>query len=165
MTADALAADPELGSYPLRCDQCGRILECTPADVRVFSAIGPPACCGEAMAFPAVPAIAAVSARPGRRRPARPGVVCQLRRRAQGPGPDLAHGLVDVSAHGLGVRLEAQLVPGDPVEVALSRPGMARPLVVPGQVRWCRPDAGGRYLAGVRLDRPLTAAEMDGLAR
>jgi hypothetical protein len=165
MTADALAADPELGSYPLRCDRCGRILECTPADVRVYAALGPPACCGEPMAFPAVPAIAAVSARPGRRRQARPGVNCQLRRRAAGPAPLLAVGLVDVSAHGLGVRLEAQLMPAESVEVTLSRPGMTRPVVVPGQIRWCQTDAGGHYLAGVRLDRPLTSAEMDGLAR
>jgi hypothetical protein len=165
MTADALAADPELGSYPLRCDRCGRILECTPADVRVYAAIGPPDCCGEPMVFPAVPAIAAVSPRPGRRRPARPGVVCQLRRRADGPASVLAVGLVDVSAHGLGVRLEALLPPGDPVEVTLSRPVMARPVVVLGQVRWCQPDAEGHHLAGVHLDRPLTPAEMDGLAR
>src|SRR5207248_5393843 len=122
MTADALAADPELGSYPLRCDLCGRAIECTPADVQVFAALGPPACCGQPMVFPAVPAIPLVSDRPGRRRAARPGATVQVRRRAAGPSDDLANGLVDVSANGLGVRLEAQVAVGERVEMTLWAP-------------------------------------------
>ena len=165
MTADTLARDPELGSYPLLCDRCGRTLECSPADVRVYTAIGPPACCGRPMQFPDVPVAPAPPPRPGRRRPARSGAGIGLRRRAPGPAPDLADGLVDLSADGLGIRLDAPMIPGEAVEVTLRAPGAVRTLVRAGEVRWCRPAAGGRYLAGVRLGRPLTPAEVDGLAR
>jgi hypothetical protein len=72
---------------------------------------------------------------------------------------------VDVSADGLGVRLDAPILPGEGVEVSLFRPGAARALVYPGEIRWCRPAAGGRYLAGVRLIRPLTQFEVDALVR
>ena len=165
MTADALAADPELGSYPLRCDQCGRTIECTADDVRVFTADGPPPCCGQPMAFPAVPAVPAMTARPGRRRQARPGVTIQLLRQTTGPTTDLADALVDVSAHGLGVRLTVEVAEGDQVEATLRTPGSARPLVVTGEVRWCNPVADDRYLAGIYLDRLLTVIELDSLGR
>jgi hypothetical protein len=165
MTADALAADPELGSYPLRCDQCGRTIECTADDLRVFATDGPPPCCGQPMASPTIPAAPALTARPGRRRPARPGVMIQLRRRAAGSIPDLFGALADVSANGLGVRLESPADEGDRIEATMRAPSAARPVVVTGEVRWCRPVAGHRYLAGIYLDRPLTAAELDGLGR
>jgi hypothetical protein len=57
------------------------------------------------------------------------------------------------------------MLPGEAVEVTLQRPGASRPLVLAGEVRWCRAAAGGRYLAGLRLGRPLTPAEVDSLAR
>jgi hypothetical protein len=166
MTADALARDVEVVAQPLRCDRCGRTVECTPADIRVFAAIGPPCCCGVAMAFPAAPFAQAVApAQSGRRRPARSGAGVEVRRAGQARGPNLADGLVDLSADGLGVRLEVQMVPGEGVEVVLQPPGAARPIAKAGQVRWCRPAAGGYYLAGISLARPLTALEVNGLTR
>jgi hypothetical protein len=36
---------------------------------------------------------------------------------------------------------------------------------MPAEVRWCKPEGGGLYLAGVRLQRPLTGKELAGLAR
>jgi hypothetical protein len=165
MTADTLARDPELGSYPILCDLCGRSLECSPADIRVFMAIGPPLCCGRPMQSPDVPLAPVPPPRPGRRRPARPGAGVGVRRRGPGPALELAEGLVDVSSDGVGVRLDVSMIPGEAVEITLQRPGATRPLVLPGEVRWCRPAAGGRYLAGLRLSRPLTPSELDGLAR
>ena len=52
MTADTLALDTEFTPHRLRCDRCGRTIDCTPADFRVYVAIGPPRCCGRPMAFP-----------------------------------------------------------------------------------------------------------------
>ena len=117
------------------------------------------------MAFPAAPAIPTPPSPSGRRRPVRPGVGVEVHRAGQRGGPDLADGLVDLSADGLGVRLEVQMVPGEAVDVILWPPGAASGIRRPGQVRWCRPSAGGRYLAGVRLAPPLTPAEVDALAR
>jgi hypothetical protein len=164
MTADTLALDTEFIPRYLSCGRCGRTRACAPADARVYAVIGPPSCCGRAMAFP-------VSAAPpppvpaGRRRPARRGAGVEVRRGGQARGPDLAGGLVDLSADGLGVHLEVQMVPGEAVDVTLRAPGSPRPIARPGQVRWCRPAAGGRYLAGVRLAPPLTPAEVDALSR
>src|SRR5262245_57816707 len=163
MTADALARDPELGSYPLRCDMCGRAVECTPADVYAYASLGPPACCGHPMLFPAVPPIPAFSARPGRRRQGRPGATVHLRR--AGGSPEPVDALVDVSANGLGVRLVAVIAHAEQVEVTLRAPGGTRTLVLPGEVRWCRPVADGRFQAGIYLLRSLTATELDGLGR
>jgi hypothetical protein len=36
---------------------------------------------------------------------------------------------------------------------------------MPAEVQWCKPEGGGFYLAGVRLQRPLTDKELAGLAR
>ena len=143
----------------MRCDRCGRAVACTPADFRVYAAIGPPPCCGRPMT------LADNAERPGRRRPARPGARAEVRRGVAGLGPDLCDRLVDVSEDGIGVRLTAQAFVGEDVEIGLQRPDSGKVVVVRGCVRWCRAAAGGYYQAGVRFARPLTAAEVSELAR
>jgi hypothetical protein len=73
--------------------------------------------------------------------------------------------LVDVSADEVGVRLDAQVFPGEVVQITLGRPGAARAVVAGGVVAWCRPTAGSRFLAGVRFKCPITEAEVASLAR
>jgi hypothetical protein len=164
MTADTLALETEYIPRYVGCDRCGRTRACTPADARVFTVIGPPRCCGRVMALD-VPTAPAPPVPAGRRRPARPGAGVEVRRSGQARGPDLADGLVDLSADGLGVRLEVQMVSGEVVDLILRPPGVAHAVHRSGQVRWCRPAAGGRYLAGISLARPLNQAEVDGLTR
>ena len=143
----------------MRCEKCGRTIDCSLTDFRVYAAIGPPPCCGKPMT------LAHETDRPGRRRPARPGSRIEVRRGAAGLGPDLADTLVDVCEDGIGVRLTAQLFAGEDVEVGLRRPDSGKVLVVRGRIRWCRPTSGGHYQAGVKFVRPLTAAEVSELAR
>ena len=159
MPSDTISLDPTVATRPMRCDKCGRTVDCTPTDFRVYAAIGPPPCCGRPMT------LVLNADRPGRRRPARPGVRVEVRRGSAGLGPDLADGLVDVSEDGIGVRLTVQAFAGDEMEVGLRRPGGGRTITVHGLVRWCRPAAGGYYQAGIRFARPLTTAEVSELAR
>src|SRR5262245_16453390 len=157
--------DPEVVPRLIRRGQCGRTVNCTPADIRVFTAIGAPACCGLPMNLP-VSLPARVTPPPSaRRRPARAGIGIEVRRFGQARGPELADALVDLSADGLGIRLEVQMVLGDRVDITLRPPGAARPISRVGQVRWCRPDAGGRYLAGISLVHPLSPVELQALIR
>ena len=143
----------------MRCDKCGRTIDCTPTDFRVYSAIGPPPCCGKPMT------LTHETDRPGRRRPARSGSRVEVRRGAAGLGPDLADALVDVCEDGIGVRLTAQVFSGEELALGLRRPGSGRGVIVRGTVRWCRPASGGYYQAGIKFARPLTAAEVGELAR
>lgn len=159
MPTDLAVQDPPAGTRPMRCAQCGRAIHCSPTDFRVYSAIGPPPCCGKPMT------LALDADRPGRRRPARPGARIEARRGAPGVGPDLADALVDVCEDGIGVRLTAQVLSGEELELGLRRPRGGRAVVVRGTVRWCRPTSGGHYQAGIKFARPLTAAEVNDLAR
>jgi PilZ domain len=106
---------------------------------------------------------------PERRRfkrwPAHPKARVGVRRGHPGAGPDLGARLVNVSEDGVGVWVEALLIPGEAVEITLRRPRAARLLVIAGTTAWCRPAAGGLYQAGVRLTRSLTADEVVALAQ
>jgi hypothetical protein len=149
----------------LRCDRCGWVRDCTPADLRVYAAIGPPACCGRPLTLPALTPIPAAEPRAERRRSARPGAAVEVRRAGDRGAPDLAAGLVDLARDGLGARVEAPIPPGEPVEVVVRAPGAARAVPRAGEVRWCRPLGGGLYLVGIRLARPLATADVDALVR
>lgn len=86
-----------------------------------------------------------------------------VRKGATGLGRDLGIDLADAAEEGLGLRLRAPMSAGDEAAVELSRPGVSRPLVLAGEVRWCRPDADGTYRAGVRLRRRLSYPELTNL--
>ena len=131
-----------------------------PADLRVYAAIGPPACCGRLLALPSPP-VAGVS--PARRRRAdrlargdrrgptvgRPGRAGPTRR---------AGGRVGRRARGAVPSVNATRGNGG------SGPPRARLNNRPGEVRWCRPAGGGLYLAGIRRARPVARAEVYALA-
>jgi hypothetical protein len=101
----------------------------------------------------------------GRRWVARAGARAEVRRASPGREPDLGVGLVDVSADGVCVRLTAPMETGEGVLIGLRPKGGRRLLRLRAEIRWCRPVGGGLYLAGLRLARPLTAAEVAHLVR
>lgn len=140
----------------LTCPTCARVIGCTPADRRVYAAIGAPRCCGRVLALP--PVEPRPVGRPGSRRPPRAGVRADVRR--PGLDEDLAVGLVDVSADGGCVRVTAPFLPGDELEVALVRADGRVVARVPAEVRWCRPIGGGLFAAGLAFRRPLGLTEL-----
>jgi hypothetical protein len=78
---------------------------------------------------------------------------------------DLGLGLIDVSADGACVRLTAPVERGEEVRVRLRRRGSKKAVEIIAETRWCRPEGGGVYVAGLRLRRRLTPAELTQLAR
>ena len=163
MSTDAPAAPAQ--QHHVRCGACRRRYPCSPDDLTRYGRVGWPKCCGEIMVSDPPAGESAVKPnRVGRRRPAKSGGVAELRLGAMGLGPDLGAGLVDVSEDGACVRVKAAIAPGAQVELKLAGPGRGKPVAIKGTVCWCRPD-GGRFVAGVRLARRLTHAEMSELAR
>ena len=49
---------PRGGPRLLRCDVCGRVVACTPAELLTYSRGGWPVCCGEVMALYTGPPLA-----------------------------------------------------------------------------------------------------------
>lgn len=82
-----------------------------------------------------------------------------------GLGPNLGISLADVGEDGLGVRLSAQVKPGEEASLELIRPGVSKPLRLVADVRWCRPADDGTYLAGLRLRRRLPYLMLTDLTR
>jgi hypothetical protein len=92
-----------------------------------------------------------------RRRP-RGCIKAACRSGRMGLGPNLAHGLVDLSTHGAGLILTTARVKGQEVDVCFVAP-YGRPLQVAGQVVWTAPLGNGRFRAGLRFIKPLSYAE------
>jgi PilZ domain len=152
----------------MRCWRCGREQAAAPSEIRKFTVAGFPRCCRAAMSLVAGPPAPPLPAHPnrlGRRWLARRGARAEVRRSQSSPGPDLGAGLVDLSLDGACVRLTAPLEVGDAVWVRLRRRGAPKGVEMPAEVRWCKPEGGGVFLAGLRLERPLTDHELAGLAQ
>jgi hypothetical protein len=143
-----------------RCARCGRGIDCSPTDLRVYTAVGPPKCCGQPMTLPAAQRPAG---RTGDHRPPRPGVWVDVRRLDAERGDDLGRGLTTIGPDGAGVRLSAAVAAGDELAVVLVRPD-GRPVApVRAVAQWCRPLGGGLFTAGLGFDRRLGLAELAGL--
>ena len=170
MATDDRAAAPAPSPHEVQCGVCGRSTDCTPADLLRFARDGWPRCCGEVMFLLAdpVPPTPAPDVTPldlpGRRvRPFKVGV--SLRLGPTGGGPDLAVGLMDVSAGGIGVRVLAEVEAGQEVVVELTPARAAEAVRRAADVRWCLAAGDGTFLAGFQFRRPLTAGELAGLVR
>jgi hypothetical protein len=100
----------------------------------------------------------------GRRYQAKVGARAEVRRLAD-MSVDLGAGLANLSEEGACVRVTVPMATGEKVELRLRRAGARRRLKVEAEIRWCRPLGGGLYIAGVRLARHLTPAEVADLAR
>jgi hypothetical protein len=85
------------------------------------------------------------------------------RRGAVGMGPDLALDVLDVSATGIRLLLQAPLARGQCVEVILEGPGEGLPARHLGRVVWSVPVAGGRCCIGVQFDQPLSCPALRAL--
>ena len=101
----------------------------------------------------------------GRRRAIKRRVGVSVRSGSLGLGPDLGGGLVDASEDGLGIRLKGAVTAGQEVTIEISLPGVSKPFRVVAEVRWCRPNMDGSFLAGVRLRRRLPYASLTDLTR
>ena len=152
----------------VRCWTCGREDGVTAADLRLYAVTGFPRCCGQDMQVAGgrpAPSLPSYPDRLGRRWLARSGTRAEVRRPGRPPGPDIGAGLVDVSTDGARIRLTAPTEIGEEVRLRLRRKGVRKATEVLAVIRWCQPEGGGVYLAGVRLQRPLTPAELAELAR
>jgi hypothetical protein len=109
-----------------------------------------------------------VSARADRRRrqrfPAAPGARVGCRRGCIGTGPDLALSVLDVSASGIRLLVNAPLSPGEAVEVNLGWSAGGRVPRHPARVAWSAPAARGAWCVGVRFREPLSCFDLMGLA-
>lgn len=101
----------------------------------------------------------------GPRKPVTRPVDLAVRSGASGLGPDLCASLVDITRDGLGIRLKEPVPVGTQVTIDLSVPGMGKSLRVLAEVRWCRPQEDGTFLAGVRLQRRLSVPTLTNLTR
>jgi hypothetical protein len=147
----------------LRCPTCGRVADCTPADLRVYAAIGAPRCCGKPMALPTPDPRPA--AREAARRPVRAGVRVDVRRVGPEASADLGAGVGDVSPDGCSVRITAPALVGAELDVTLIRADGRIAARVRAEVRWCRPIGGGLFAVGVGFRHALTLTEMSEVVR
>ena len=83
------------------------------------------------------------------------GMKVTCRKRAPGPGPNLALSVLDVSEGGTRLVLGEPLEPGQEVEVILQPAGYARGFKASGRVVWCVEVAAGGHAAGVAFDQRL----------
>jgi hypothetical protein len=79
-----------------------------------------------------------------------------------GSGPNLAAGLLNVSAGGAGLMLHCALAAGKKVVVFLKAPGEAAICRV-GFVRWCQVSGAGLHRVGIQFYRQLQPAELRSL--
>jgi hypothetical protein len=150
----------------VHCWVCGREVSAAPSELRRFAVTGFPRCCGQDMqAGPPAAPVPSFPDRLGRRWLARRGVRTEVRRESPPDMADLGLGLIDVSADGACVRLTAPVERGEEVRVRLRRRGSKKAVEIIAETRWCRPEGGGVYVAGLRLRRRLTPAELTQLAR
>jgi c-di-GMP-binding flagellar brake protein YcgR len=75
-------------------------------------------------------------------------------------GPDLANGLLDISAGGIQFLAKALLQRGDAVDVVLITSTSARAIGRRAEVSWAVPLGSDACCAGVRFLEPLSAEEL-----
>jgi c-di-GMP-binding flagellar brake protein YcgR len=68
---------------------------------------------------------------------------------------------LDVSAKGLGLTLSQELKPRSNLEIWIKVPDNGEPLYTRGEVVWSKPEAPGRFKAGINLEK----ADLMGLSR
>jgi hypothetical protein len=159
LSAAALAPpDPKL-----RCNKCHRVVDCTPVDLRVYAAIGPPQCCGAVMALPPTNPTPAIPT--GQRRSVRAGTRIDVLRMGTDATTDPGAGLVNLGADGAGVRLSAPAVLGESLDIQITLADGTTTGMIQAEVRWCRPLGGGLFTAGIEFTRRLTLNELAGLVR
>ncbi len=85
-------------------------------------------------------------------------------RRAATDGPNLANGLLDISAGGVQFLAKDLLHAGDPIEIVLSGSRVAGSIRRHGKVRWVVPLGAAPCCAGVQFHKPLSPDELSALA-
>lgn len=98
------------------------------------------------------------------RRPVKPCARVICRKGALSLGPNVARAVIDLSETGACLVLEAELAPGQEVEVEIQAPILVRSLKTFAVVVWNRAAGDGTFLAGVHFHRPLPHAEIQYLA-
>jgi hypothetical protein len=68
---------------------------------------------------------------------------------------------LDISAKGLGLALSQELNPRSTLEIWIMIPDKGEPLYTRGEVVWSKPEAPGRFKAGISLEK----ADLMGLSR
>jgi hypothetical protein len=144
-------------SHRIHCEACGRVIDCTDVDLRVYEAIGAPKCCGKPMNLPSD---GSNEHRIIERRPVRRSIRADVRRVTSIPGPNLATGIADASADGAGIRLAVEVTPGEELYLCLFRADLSSLAAVRGRVGWCRPIGGGKFAVGLRFVRSLKGNEL-----
>ncbi len=91
-----------------------------------------------------------------RRGNARTSVAIEVRKGTTGLGANLAAQFVDISEGGVRVILGAQLPLNSSIEIVLTGHGIRKPIKRVAEVRWIETLDAGRFLAGLRFDKPLT---------
>ena len=99
-----------------------------------------------------------------RRLPAKGGTKVYLSGNPLGLGANLAVSVLDLSESGVRLVVKSELRQGQGVEVHLEHL-TSRPVKVTAEVVWCLPGADGRFVVGVRFERPLPYADLLALAR
>src|SRR3954470_23742774 len=141
----------------VQCGTCGRGEDCSRADVVRFSLTGWPRCCGEVMFLltsddPSTPALKPTPPPVDERRTVRLAMPRWFRASVRAAdGPELAVGVVDVSAGGLGVRLSAELLSAAGGGGEPPRPGGGEPIRRTAEVRWCLAAGDGTFQAGLQF--------------
>jgi PAS domain S-box-containing protein len=87
------------------------------------------------------------------------GIEC--RQVKDGPGPNVAEGLLNLSPSGACVLVRAALEPGQQVEVTLSAQDSPEPVRVSAEVTWTQPEDDGLHRAGIRFLRRLNGPELE----
>jgi hypothetical protein len=97
-----------------------------------------------------------------RRRPLKRGVALTIRKGTTGLGPNISVGGVELSNDGIQVRVKSELKRGEEIEVGLTGIGRGKPIILVGEVRWCRPDNEDDkvFVIGARFRKRLTHADM-----
>src|SRR4051812_18132520 len=88
--------------------------------------------------------------------PASSNVWLQCHRPAPAHGPDLANGLLDLSAGGVQWLCKEPLAEGALIDVQLGSAGLAVLVRRTGEVRWVVTLGGGACCVGLRFREPLT---------
>lgn len=81
-----------------------------------------------------------------------------------GTGANLALSLLDVSAGGVRILSAAPLDTNQTIEILLDALWLPHPIRRSARVVWCQAASNGRHIAGIKLTRPLTAADWQALA-
>jgi hypothetical protein len=145
----------------LRCSKCNGVVDCTPVDLRVHTAIGRPRCYSAAMTLP--PTNPAPASPTGQRRSVRAGTKVDVRRVGSDATIDPGAALVNLGADGAGVRLSAPAVLREPLDIQITLADGTTTGMIRAEVRWCRPLGGGLFTAEIEFSRRLTLNQLAGL--